>query len=68
MTKRSSKEKTVPHQLSRSPWIYFLFLFSGVASLIYQMIIKVFLLSPIELKFEPHSNKIIFRNEKKSSQ
>ena len=38
MTKRSSKEKTIPHQLSRSPWIYFLFLFSGVASLIYQIV------------------------------
>ena len=62
------RKKTTLHQLSRSLWIYFLFLFSGVASLIYQMIIKVFLLSPIELKFEPHSNKIIFRNEKKSGQ
>jgi len=38
MTKRSRKKKTVPHQLSRSPWIYFLFLFSGVASLIYQIV------------------------------
>jgi len=38
MTKRSSKEKTIPPQLSRSPWIYFLFLFSGIASLIYQIV------------------------------
>ena len=38
MTKRSSKEKTVSHQLSRPPWIYFLFLFSGIASLIYQIV------------------------------
>ena len=36
--------------------------------ILFLMIIKVFLLSPIELKFEPHSNKIIFRNEKKSGQ
>ena len=68
MSKRLQENETARNQLSRSPWIYFLFLFSGVASLIYQMIIKVFLLSPIELKFEPHSNKIIFRNEKKSGQ
>jgi len=38
MTKRSRKKKTIPHQLSRSPWIYFLFLFSGIASLIYQIV------------------------------
>jgi predicted membrane-bound spermidine synthase/tetratricopeptide (TPR) repeat protein len=38
MTKRSRKKTTIPHQLSRSPWIYFLFLFSGVASLIYQIV------------------------------
>ena len=36
--------------------------------ILFLMIIKVFFLSPIELKFEPHSNKIIFRNEKKSGQ
>ena len=38
MTKRSRKKKTIPHQLSRSPWVYFLFLFSGIASLIYQIV------------------------------
>ena len=38
MTQRSRKKKTIPHQLSRSPWIYFLFLFSGIASLIYQIV------------------------------
>jgi len=38
MTKRSRTKKTIPHQLSRSPWIYFLFLFSGIASLIYQIV------------------------------
>ena len=38
MPKRSSNKKTVPPQLNRSPWIYFLFLFSGIASLIYQVV------------------------------
>ena len=38
MPKRSPKKKAVRLQLSRSPWIYFLFLFSGVASLIYQVV------------------------------
>ena len=38
MPKRSSKKKTIPLQLNRPPWIYFLFLFSGVASLIYQIV------------------------------
>jgi len=28
MTKRSRKKKTIRHQLSRSPWVYFLFLLS----------------------------------------
>ena len=38
MPKRSSKKQATPLQLNRSPWIYFLFLFSGVASLIYQVV------------------------------
>jgi spermidine synthase len=38
MPKRSPGKKTTPPELSRSPWIYFLFLFSGVASLIYQIV------------------------------
>ena len=38
MSKRSKKQRTTSLQLSRSPWIYFLFLFSGVASLIYQIV------------------------------
>jgi len=38
MIKPLLRKKTIPHQLSRSPWIYFLFLFSGVASLIYQIV------------------------------
>jgi len=38
MSKRSQKNKTTRHQLSRSSWIYFLFLFSGIASLIYQVV------------------------------
>ena len=38
MPKRSPKKKTISLQLNRSPWIYFLFLFSGIASLIYQVV------------------------------
>ena len=38
MSKRLPKKKTVAPQLNRSPWIYFLFLFSGIASLIYQVV------------------------------
>ena len=38
MSKRLQENETVPHQLSRPPWIYFLFLFSGIASLIYQIV------------------------------
>ena len=38
MPNRSSNKKTIPPQLNRSPWIYFLFLFSGIASLIYQVV------------------------------
>jgi spermidine synthase len=38
MPKRSSKKKTIPPEFARSPWIYFLFLFSGIASLIYQVV------------------------------
>ena len=38
MPKRLQKNETAPQQLSRPPWIYFLFLFSGVASLIYQIV------------------------------
>ena len=38
MIKPLLRKKTTLHQLSRSPWIYFLFLFSGVASLIYQIV------------------------------
>ena len=38
MIKPLLKKKIIPHQLSRSPWIYFLFLFSGIASLIYQIV------------------------------
>jgi spermidine synthase len=38
MPKDSPKKKTTPLQLSRSPWIYFLFFFSGIASLIYQVV------------------------------
>jgi spermidine synthase len=36
MPKLASKK--IPFQLNRSPWIYFLFLFSGIASLIYQVV------------------------------
>jgi spermidine synthase len=38
MPKRTPRKKTNPPELNRSPWIYFLFLFSGVASLIYQVV------------------------------
>jgi spermidine synthase len=38
MPKDSPKKKAIPIQLSRSPWVYFLFLFSGIASLIYQVV------------------------------
>ena len=38
MPKRLQVNETTRHQLSRSPWIYFLFLFSGIASLIYQIV------------------------------
>ena len=38
MPKRSSRKRTNPPELNRSPWIYFLFLFSGIASLIYQVV------------------------------
>jgi spermidine synthase len=38
MSKRSPKKKNLPPELIRSPWIYFLFLFSGIASLIYQVV------------------------------
>ena len=38
MPKRLQENETAPQQLNRSPWIYFLFLFSGVASLIYQIV------------------------------
>jgi spermidine synthase len=38
MPSHSQKNKTTSPQLSRSPWIYFLFLFSGIASLIYQVV------------------------------
>ena len=38
MSKRSQKNKTTRHQLCWSSWIYFLFLFSGIASLIYQVV------------------------------
>ena len=38
MPKRSPRKKTNPPELNRSPWIYFLFLFSGIASLIYQVV------------------------------
>jgi spermidine synthase len=38
MPKRSPKKKTIPLHLSRPSWIYFLFLFSGIASLIYQVV------------------------------
>jgi spermidine synthase len=38
MPNGSAKKKTIPFQLSRSPWIYFLFFFSGIASLIYQVV------------------------------
>jgi spermidine synthase len=43
MTKRLQENETARHQLNRPPlnrppWIYFLFLFSGVASLIYQVV------------------------------
>jgi spermidine synthase len=38
MPKRSPKKKTISVHLSRPSWIYFLFLFSGVASLIYQVV------------------------------
>jgi spermidine synthase len=38
MPKRLQENETARHQLSRPPWIYFLFLFSGVASLIYQIV------------------------------
>ena len=38
MPKRLQENETARHQLNRPPWIYFLFLFSGVASLIYQIV------------------------------
>jgi spermidine synthase len=38
MPNRLQENETDRHQLSRPPWIYFLFLFSGVASLIYQIV------------------------------
>ena len=38
MPKRSPKKQAILPELNRSPWIYFLFLFSGVASLIYQVV------------------------------
>jgi spermidine synthase len=38
MPKRPCKNKTITLQLSPSPWIYFLFLFSGIAGLIYQVV------------------------------
>ena len=38
MPKRLQGNETAPHQLNRSPWIYFLFLFSGIAGLIYQIV------------------------------
>ena len=38
MIKPLLRKKTTRQQLSRSTWIYFLFLFSGIASLIYQIV------------------------------
>ena len=38
MPKRLQENETARHQLKRPPWIYFLFLFSGIASLIYQVV------------------------------
>ena len=38
MTKRSPKKKTISIQLNRPPWVYCVFLFSGIASLIYQVV------------------------------
>ena len=38
MPKSLQENETVPHQLKRPPWIYLLFLFSGIASLIYLIV------------------------------